>query len=63
MKHVCMVSFFIIVVVMPMGYERVAIATVVAMLAGFLHAFNSLFRRYECSHADEHFLNPLGAKF
>lgn len=51
-KYVSFAVVFVIFVFMPVSSERVWSAVFFAALACFLHAFNGLFLRYECSHAD-----------
>jgi len=54
----CAAFFFL-----PFGGERTTIAVLSLVLAVGLHAFNSLFTRYETSHSAQNIFNPLGVQF
>lgn len=52
LKNLCAAVCIGAVLALPAGWERAEVAIAAAILTGLLHAFNSLFIRYEVNHAD-----------
>lgn len=52
LKYACAAICCGAIVFLPVGSDRIWLSVAAAAFGGFLHLFNGLFVRYECSHAD-----------
>eukprot|EP00929_Paragymnodinium_shiwhaense_P014230 TRINITY_DN12211_c0_g2_i2.p1 TRINITY_DN12211_c0_g2~~TRINITY_DN12211_c0_g2_i2.p1 ORF type:complete len:906 (-),score=170.12 TRINITY_DN12211_c0_g2_i2:209-2890(-) len=60
LKFLCLAVFGAAVIFLPAGTERVVAAIASGAAAAALHSFTGLFKRYECSHAEQRGLNFFG---